>query len=118
MSISTSPSSTNGSEGGPGYSRGRSGGGGSDSRGESRGGGGRPRGRMTPPLTDPKAINYKNIELLERFVDEGGRIRSRRRSRINAINQHRITHAVKLARYMALLPYTPDHVRLYGGRNS
>lgn len=84
-----------------------------------RGGRGGPggRGRGAPARTDPSSINYKNIDVLERFVDEGGRLRSRRRSRVDAISQHRITRAVKLARFMALLPYTPDHVRLYGGRS-
>jgi len=103
-----------GSYGGGGGSSYGGGGGGGGSYG---GGGGRPRGRGAPMHTDPKSISYKNIDILERFVDEGGRIRSRRRSRVDAISQHRITRAVKLARFMALLPYTPDHVRLYGGRS-
>ncbi len=110
--------------GGGGDRGGSSYGGGGDRGGSSYGGGGgggsyggRSRGRGAPMHTDPKSINYRNIDVLERFVDEGGRIRSRRRSRVDAISQHRITRAVKLARYMALLPYTPDHVRLYGGRS-
>ena len=81
-----------------------------------RGGGG-PRGRRVTVPKDPKEINYRNIELLERFLDDGGRIRSRRRSRIDAKNQRRITRAIKHARFMALLPYTHDHVRLFGGRH-
>ncbi len=82
-----------------------------------RGGGGGGRGRGASVPKDPKEINYRNIDLLERFLDNGGRITSRRRSRIDAKSQRRITRAVKHARYMALLPYTHDHVRLYGGRN-
>lgn len=78
------------------------------------GGGGRGRGPSLPK--DPAQINYKNVDLLERFVDDGGRIRSRRRSRIDAKNQRRITRAVKMSRYMALLPYTHDHVRLFGSK--
>ena len=116
----TSPSgAAGGSYGPPGGRGGRSGGGsyGGGGGGSYGGGGGRPRGRGAPMHTDPKSISYKNIDILERFVDEGGRIRSRRRSRVDAISQHRITRAVKLARFMALLPYTPDHVRLYGGRS-
>lgn len=109
-----------------GYSGGRGGrsGGGDRDRGDrgdrgdrSERGGSRMRGRGAPARTDPTSIDYKNIDVLERFVDEGGRIRSRRRSRVDAISQHRVTRAVKLARFMALLPYTPDHVRLYGGRS-
>lgn len=114
-----SGSSSGGYSGGRG---GRSGGGDRDrgdrgDRSERGGGGSRMRGRGAPARTDPTSIDYKNIDVLERFVDEGGRIRSRRRSRVDAISQHRVTRAVKLARFMALLPYTPDHVRLYGGRS-
>ncbi|MCB0216080.1 MAG: 30S ribosomal protein S18 [Caldilineae bacterium] len=76
-----------------------------------------PRGRGASVPKDPKEINFKNVDLLERFLDDGGRIRSRRRTRIDAKNQRRITRAVKHARYMALLPYTHDHVRLFGGRS-
>lgn len=114
-----SGSSSGGYSGGRG---GRSSGGDRDrgdrgDRSERGGGGSRMRGRGAPARTDPTSIDYKNIDVLERFVDEGGRIRSRRRSRVDAISQHRVTRAVKLARFMALLPYTPDHVRLYGGRS-
>ncbi len=74
------------------------------------------RGRGPNPLRDPSVINFKNIELLQRYVDEGGRIRSRRRTRVDARNQRKLTNAIKRARYMALLPYTGDHVRLHGSR--
>ena len=75
------------------------------------------RDRRRPILgADRKNIDYKNVELLQRFVDHGGRLRSRRRSRIDGISQRTITQAVKRARFMALLPYTGDHVRLYSNR--
>ena len=61
----------------------------------------------------PKSIvlDYKNIDLLSRLTDDDGRIRSRRRTSANAKQQRALTRAVKLARYMALLPYTSSHVR-------
>ncbi len=65
-----------------------------------------------PPIGDGP-VDYKNIELLQRFVDTGGRIRSRRRTRTTAKNQRKLTRAIKRARHLALLPYTGDHVRLY-----
>ncbi|MCE7938844.1 30S ribosomal protein S18 [bacterium] len=76
----------------------------------------RPRGRFQegPAISDENPIDYKNIDLLLRFTDTGGRIRSRRRTRTNARNQRAITVAIKRARHLALLPFTGDHVRLYG----
>ena len=73
----------------------------------------RPYQSEGPPLGD-SPVDYKNVELLQRYTDTGGRIRSRRRTRTTAKNQRRITRAIKQARHLALLPYTGDHVRLYG----
>ncbi len=76
----------------------------------------RPRGRFQegPSISEDNPIDYKNIDLLSRFTDTGGRIRSRRRTRTNARNQRAVTVAIKRARHLALLPFTGDHVRLYG----
>ncbi len=57
-------------------------------------------------------IHYKNIDLLSKFVDPRGRILSRRKTKISAKMQRRITTAIKRARHMALLPYTADHIRI------
>ena len=57
-------------------------------------------------------IHYKNIELLSKFVDPRGRILSRRKTKISAKMQRRITTAIKRARHLALLPYTADHIRI------
>lgn len=59
-------------------------------------------------------VDYKNIEALEAFIDEGARLRSRRRTHTCARHQRMITQAVKRARHVALLPFTADHIRLYG----
>jgi len=74
-------------------------------------GGAAPEG--TAANAEPR-IDYKNVDLLTRFTDTGGRIRSRRRTRTSARNQRLITRAIKQARHLALLPYTGDHLRLYG----
>lgn len=57
-------------------------------------------------------ISYRNIELLSKFVDPRGRILSRRKTKISAKMQRRITTAIKRARHLALLPYTADHIRI------
>ncbi len=86
----------------------RSGGGGDDG-----GGGGRGRGRRPADLLKGvDKIDYKNIELLERFLENGGRLRSRRRTRTAAIDQRKVTRAVKRARHVGLLPYTAEQERL------
>lgn len=60
-------------------------------------------------LKPDMVIDYKNVDLLERFVDEGGRIQSRRKLRTSAKQQREITRAVKRARQVALLPLAPQH---------
>ncbi|MFJ5612627.1 30S ribosomal protein S18 [Streptomyces sp. NPDC093221] len=50
-------------------------------------------------------IDYKDTDLLRRFISDRGKIRSRRVTRISARQQRQITKAVKNAREMALLPY-------------
>ncbi|MFT9669883.1 30S ribosomal protein S18 [Streptomyces rhizosphaericola] len=50
-------------------------------------------------------IDYKDTDLLRKFVSDRGKIRSRRVSRVSARQQRQIAAAVKNAREMALLPY-------------
>ncbi len=59
-------------------------------------------------------IDYKDINLLRRFVSDTGQIDSRRRTGTCAKHQRRVTRAIKRARYLALLPYTAEHIRRYG----
>jgi len=70
---------------------------------------GRRRNRRGGFLKPGTVIDYKNVDLLERFVDEGGRIQSRRKLRTTAKQQREITRAVKRARHIALLPMAPQH---------
>ena len=55
---------------------------------------------------DSKFINYKNIDLLKRYITETGKIVPGRVSGVTSSQQRKITKAIKVARYMALLPYT------------
>jgi len=52
-----------------------------------------------------KYIDYKDTELLKKFLDPHGRVLPRRRTGVSAKYQRRLATAVKRARYMALLPY-------------
>ena len=58
---------------------------------------------------DSKFINYKNIDLLKRYITETGKIVPGRVSGVTSSQQRKITKAIKVARYMALLPYTDAH---------
>ena len=59
-----------------------------------------------------KEITWKKPDGLRRYVNEGGYIRSRRKTGTCARHQRRLAVAVKRARQMALLPFTLEHVRL------
>lgn len=51
-------------------------------------------------------IDYKDTDLLRRFISDRGKIRSRRVTRISAQQQRQMASAIKNAREMALLPYS------------
>ena len=50
-------------------------------------------------------VDYRDMHLLQKFLDTHGRVLSRRRTGLCARYQRRVQQAVKRARYMALLPY-------------
>ena len=53
-------------------------------------------------------IDYKNIKLLRAFLTKYGKIRARRKTRINVQNQHAIAKAIRKARAFKLIPFTID----------
>ena len=50
-------------------------------------------------------IDYKDVDLLRRFVSERGKILPRRVTGTSAKYQRKLTKAIKRARQMALLPF-------------
>nr|YP_009944595.1 ribosomal protein S18 [Osmundea sinicola]QFR99889.1 ribosomal protein S18 [Osmundea sinicola] len=50
-------------------------------------------------------IDYKDIDLLRKFINDQGKILSRRSTGLNAKQQKRITKSIKRARVLALLPF-------------
>lgn len=54
-------------------------------------------------------IDYKNPEILKRFITDRGKIIPRRISGATAKQQRNICQAVKRARYLSLLPYCLAH---------
>ena len=53
-------------------------------------------------------VDYKDTELLERFISERGKILPRRVTGTSAKNQRKITTAIKRARIMGLLPFVAE----------
>lgn len=53
-------------------------------------------------------IDYKQGEMLRRFVSEDGKIRPRRQTGTCARHQRELAVAIKRARHLALLPFTSE----------
>jgi small subunit ribosomal protein S18 len=60
---------------------------------------------------DVKYIDYKDVKLLQRFVNEQGRIIPKRITGTSAKYQRELSTAIKRARHMAILPFVSDTVR-------
>lgn len=56
-----------------------------------------------------KNIDYKDLDILQHFITETGRITPSRITSVSAHHQRGVARAIKLARYLALLPYTDRH---------
>ncbi|MFE6051785.1 30S ribosomal protein S18 [Kitasatospora sp. NPDC056446] len=77
------------------------------------------RDRTAPPRNRPNPliaagieyIDYKDTDLLRRFVSDRGKIRSRRVTRLTARQQRAMARAIKNARETALLPYRSGPTR-------
>jgi len=54
-----------------------------------------------------KDIDYKDSQLLRRFISSYSKIVPRRRSGVCTKHQRKLSNAIKRARYMAILPYLP-----------
>jgi len=50
-------------------------------------------------------IDYKDVSILNKFVNPNGRMISPRRSGVSVKMQRRLAQAIKRARFMALMPY-------------
>ena len=53
-------------------------------------------------------IDYKDVELLKKFISANGKITPRRVTGTSAKYQRMLSTAIKRARQMALLPYIQD----------
>jgi len=60
------------------------------------------------------AIDYKDALKLRRYLSDRARIEPRRKTGTCAKHQRWLAIALKRARHLALLPYSPEHIRMTG----
>jgi small subunit ribosomal protein S18 len=61
--------------------------------------------RKLSPLQLGEVIDYKDVELLSKFLTEQGKILPRRVTGLTTKQQTKLTKAVKKARVVSLLPF-------------
>ena len=61
--------------------------------------------RRLSPLKTTDTLDYKDVELLSKFLTEQGKILPRRVTGLTTKQQTKLTKAVKRARVLALLPF-------------
>ena len=59
-------------------------------------------------------VDYKDLDLLRRYVGDRGKIEARRKAGVCARHQRVVAQAIKRARHIALLPFTAEHIRVTG----
>jgi small subunit ribosomal protein S18 len=60
---------------------------------------------------EPAYVDYKDVELIKRSLNEQGKILPRRITNVSAKFQRQLTTAVKRARHMALIPFVSDSLK-------
>ncbi|NEP46525.1 MAG: 30S ribosomal protein S18 [Okeania sp. SIO2H7] len=61
--------------------------------------------RRVSPITPGQPIDYKDVDLLRKYITERGKILPRRVTGLTAKQQRELTKSIKRARQLALLPY-------------
>jgi len=56
-------------------------------------------------INNIQEIDYKNINLLRKFISSYSKIVSRKRSGVCSFHQRKLSNAIKRARIMAMLPF-------------
>ncbi|MGD1712262.1 30S ribosomal protein S18 [Hydrocoleum sp. CS-953] len=61
--------------------------------------------KRVSPIKPGEPIDYKDVELLKKYVTERGKILPRRITGLTSKQQRDLTKSIKRARLVALLPY-------------
>ena len=70
--------------------------------------------KKTCPL-EGENIDYKNVDLLKKYITKFGKIVPRYYSNVSLKNQKKLAKAIKRARMMALLPFVKSYDPNYEG---
>ncbi len=65
----------------------------------------RKKKQREPLDIDPRALDYKNLQIVRRVISNYAKILPAKRLGTDAKTQRKLAQAVKRARYMALIPY-------------
>ena len=65
-----------------------------------------PRKKKICQMCAGKSVDYKDVPIITKYINEKGKILPRRMTGACAKHQRHIANQIKIARYMALLPYT------------
>jgi small subunit ribosomal protein S18 len=78
----------------------------------------RPRGRFVPRrkvcafcVEHIEIIDYKDVGRLRRYISDRSKMEPKRKTGVCASHQRDLATAIKRARHLALLPFTPVHSR-------
>ena len=52
-----------------------------------------------------QVLDYKDIDILRKFINDQGKILSRKSTKLNAKQQKKLARAIKQARIVSLLPF-------------
>ncbi|MGK7903995.1 MAG: 30S ribosomal protein S18 [Hormoscilla sp.] len=61
--------------------------------------------RRVSPISPKEPIDYKDVDLLRKYITERGKILPRRITGLTCKQQRDLTQAIKRARILALLPF-------------
>lgn len=73
--------------------------------------------KKASPIAEGTFVDYKDINVLRKFMSDRGKIRARRVSGLSTQMQRDIAVAIKTARELALLPYATRTVAERGPRS-
>ena len=60
---------------------------------------------------ETRYVDFKDVELLKKFINAHGKILPARVTGLTAAQQRSLTRAIKRARIMALLPFVNERIR-------
>lgn len=66
------------------------------------------RRKVVRPVEAVTNVDYKDLATLKQFVNESGKIIASRLTGVDAKTQRQIARNIKIARYLALIPYTDN----------